>query len=138
METFLLDYAQYGVGLIMVLGGVYVAYVQKKRSPHETIATGTEAIENLMVSLKELTLLYNKERAERLSDCIKFERGLVDLRKELTDYYDEKTKEDLFQQKEDYEIIIKRLKQGYSDQIKALKLRILELEAKVNGGKCQI
>jgi hypothetical protein len=127
----LLEVAPYIVAIMGSLGMAWAAYLRYKKSPYESVAVSSDAIQNLTESVDTLTTRLSEERNSRLADSLEFEQRLTALRLELSRKYDTQ----LYDMKTYYEDRIKRLEQGHKDVVKALKSRIRELENTVNNGQ---
>ena len=133
----LLDYAPYLVALAGSIAMIAAAWIRYRRSPHQAVAVKSTAIKELVESVAMLAERLNESQdaigvaqAARLRDCLNFEQDISSLREELSSKYDARLRE----MKTYHEGRIARIEQGHRDRVEALKLRIKELELRLDNG----
>jgi len=119
--------------LATAVSAILVAMISKIKSPGETGAVKASTLSDLVASVETMGNALDKERSDRLEDCIKFEKQVAELKShyELTaEETRRRNSRELREMRAYYEGKILRIEQAHRDRVLSLKQRISALEAK--------
>ena len=124
-----------GIASVMItaIAGIFVALIQKLRTPAEAIVLEAGALEDLGSVVSDLSAALSKETAARRSDREYIVKIVAEC-EAVIEAAQEKNAAEITQLRLAYERKMRRMEQAHRDRVNALKSRIRVLEDAVGNG----
>ena len=123
--------------VITAIAGIFVALIQKLRTPAEAIVLEAGALDHLGSVVSDLSAALSKETAARREDRVRITRIVAECESAIR-VSQEENKAQISQLRLYYERKMGRMEQAHRDRVNALKGRIRVLEDAVGNGNGRV